>query len=95
MTELVNESVNLSYSLVGGKVKLKEPSTGRKDRFTAVAYANYVASLFDVDLLKETKGKSDYTSLLQNRQATTNGSQSGFCKQGSPFAMRGNPFRRR
>ena len=51
----VNESINLSMSLVGGNIKLSEPEGGRKDRYSSVSYLNYFASLLDNDLLKETE----------------------------------------
>jgi len=96
MTELVNESVNLSFSMVSGRVRLQEASTARKDRFTSVAYANYVASLFDVDLLKETKGSGDYNSLLNKRNQHTQEEKCGFSRRVNPFGNRTtNPFRRR
>jgi hypothetical protein len=49
---LVNESINLSMTYVGGNIKLSEPSGSRKDRYTSVSYGNYYASLLDRELLK-------------------------------------------
>jgi len=49
----INECISLSMVLSGGNIKLVEPSGARKDRYTAVSYANYFASLLDQELLKD------------------------------------------
>ena len=43
-TALVNEVVNLDYEILNGKIKVKESRNGRKDRYSCVSYANYIAS---------------------------------------------------
>ena len=52
-TEFVNETVNLEYKIQNGKVKLEEPRSGRKDRYTSISYGSYFASLLEQELLKE------------------------------------------
>ena len=41
-TLLVGELVNLDYDVLNGKIKIKEKNTARKDRYSSVAYANYL-----------------------------------------------------
>ena len=50
---MINECINLSMRLLSGNIKLEESSGSRKDRYTVVGYANYFASLFDKDLVRE------------------------------------------
>jgi hypothetical protein len=57
-TALVNEMVNLDYELTNGKIKVKEVAGMRKDRYTAVSYANYIASEIERDMRQF---QSDYT----------------------------------
>lgn len=54
-TLLVSEMVNLEADINHdtGLIKLKEPKTGRKDRWSAVSYGNYFASMLEKDLLKD------------------------------------------
>lgn len=40
----VNELVNLDYEMVGGKVRVKERAGARKDRYSSISYANYIAN---------------------------------------------------
>jgi hypothetical protein len=59
----VQECLNLEYKPLNSLVRLDEGS-GRKDRFSSVAYANFLASLFDKDLLKENDDNDDDWSIL-------------------------------
>jgi len=52
-SEMVNETINLEYSMVSGNVKLETVGTARKDRYTSCSYGGYFISLLDQDLLKE------------------------------------------
>lgn len=52
-TALINEMINLSDEGKEGVVRLKEPSGGRKDRFTSVVYGNYFANILEKNLLKD------------------------------------------
>ena len=54
----VQECLNLEFKPLNSLVRLDEGS-GRKDRFSSVAYANFLASLFDKDLLKENDDNGD------------------------------------
>lgn len=62
--ELINEMVSLSMELVNGNIKLKEPSGGRKDRYTSVSYMNYIASYLDNNILKE-RSSNNVNSILE------------------------------
>jgi hypothetical protein len=55
-TLLISEMVNLEADINHdtGLIKLKEPRTGRKDRWSAVSYGNFFASMLEKDLLKDT-----------------------------------------
>lgn len=59
---LINETINLEYSISNGHIKLDTVGTARKDRYTSCSYGSYFASLLDVDLLKH--GDSDYDFLF-------------------------------
>lgn len=41
---LINEAINLSYAVVNGNIRVSERGSARKDRYTAVSYANYIAA---------------------------------------------------
>lgn len=58
-TSLINEMINLEYSLVNGHVKLTEKGTARKDRYSSLAYSCYLASLLEKDELKKKKMGND------------------------------------
>ncbi len=53
ITEMVNLEADINHDT--GLVKLKEPKTGRKDRWSSVSYGNYFASLLEKDLLRDKK----------------------------------------
>lgn len=47
---LVNETINLEYEMAGTNIRVYEVSGMRKDRYSSVAYANYIASELERDL---------------------------------------------
>jgi len=49
---MVNETINLSFSVVSGNIKLEEQSGEMKDRYTSCSYGNYFISLLEQKLLK-------------------------------------------
>jgi hypothetical protein len=49
-TALINEMVNLDYEMTNGKIKVKETSGMRKDRYSSVSYANYICSEIERDM---------------------------------------------
>jgi len=51
-TSLANELVNLEHEIVGGFIKIREKSGKRKDRYSSLAYANYLAKILEQDLLQ-------------------------------------------
>jgi hypothetical protein len=51
-TALVNEMVNLEYEVRNGFVKVKERGRNRKDRYSSLAYANYLARYLESKNLK-------------------------------------------
>lgn len=46
-TYMINEFVNLSNEGKDGVIKLKEPSSGRKDRFTSILYGDHFAKYLE------------------------------------------------
>lgn len=53
-TAMVNELINLEYVINSGYVKVTEKRSARKDRYSSLAYANYLASML---IEEETKKK--------------------------------------
>jgi len=56
---MINETINLEYSMSGGNIKLDTIGTARKDRYTSCSYGNFYISLLEIDLLKQGQD-SDY-----------------------------------
>ena len=52
-TALANELIGLQMSIQGGFIKLKEKSTARKDRYSALAYINQLATNLEKDLVED------------------------------------------
>jgi hypothetical protein len=50
---LINETINLSYEVVNGKVKVHEQGNMRKDRYTSVSYANMFANIKERELVED------------------------------------------
>lgn len=61
-TALVNELINLEYSLYGGFVRIREKGSARKDRYSSLAYSNYLAKQLEKDL-KIVKNNDMFLSL--------------------------------
>lgn len=53
ITAFVNETVNLDYEVINGKIRVKEQNGKRKDRYSSVSYANYIASVIERERLKK------------------------------------------
>lgn len=47
ITSMVNEIINLEYEAVGGNIKISEKGGNRKDRYSSIAYANYLAKIIE------------------------------------------------
>ena len=60
---LVHECIGLNMTLIAGNIKLVESPGGRKDRFTALSYGNYFASILEKDFLREEDKSDDYDYL--------------------------------
>jgi hypothetical protein len=59
-TALTNELVNLIYRVQSGYVKIEEVGTTTKDRYSSVAYGNYVATLLEQDILRANLSNNEY-----------------------------------
>jgi hypothetical protein len=67
ITLLINEMINLEGERTENNlIKLKEPRSKRKDRYSSVSYGNYVASLLERDLLKQGSGVDDFNFFIYN-----------------------------
>ena len=55
-TALINELVNLEHEIIGGHVVVKEKSGKRKDRYSSLAFANYLAKTLEAENLSSTGG---------------------------------------
>lgn len=51
VAEMINETVNLEYTILGGNIRVQENKNSRKDRYTSCSYANWFATQLDKDLL--------------------------------------------
>jgi hypothetical protein len=54
-TALVNELINLEFTLLNQNVRIKEKGNARKDRYSSLAYANYLANLIEEEENKKRK----------------------------------------
>lgn len=59
-TLAINEIVNLEYEVVGNKIKISEKGSNRKDRYSALAYGNYIASELERETIKKKNMQSSY-----------------------------------
>lgn len=55
ISAFVNEIINLDYELMNGRVRVKEKSSNRKDRYSSISYANYIAN----ELEREMRNKEE------------------------------------
>lgn len=65
-TLMINECIALDMSVISGNIKLQEPSGGRKDRFSMLAYLNFVCSLEDPLLLKEESEEDEWEQVFNS-----------------------------
>ena len=45
--------VNLEYELKNNKIRVQEPKTGRKDRYSSIAYGNYFINTLEKEMMKQ------------------------------------------
>ena len=63
---LINEMINLErVSNDGELIKLKEPSTKRKDRYSSLGYAVYISKQLELKLKPKNNNKVDISSLFR------------------------------
>ncbi|MGG0308437.1 terminase large subunit [Priestia megaterium] len=66
-TLLINEMINLEGERTdSGLIRLKEPKSKRKDRYSSATYGNYVANLLERSLYKEDASADDYLFFMYN-----------------------------
>ena len=59
-TALVNELVNLEYTVRSGYIKIYEVGTTTEDRYSSIAYCNYYANELEKDLKEENQDNFEY-----------------------------------
>lgn len=59
-TAFVNEIINLEYEMNGNNIKVYEVSGMRKDRYSSVSYANYIASELERELRRHSGNEFKY-----------------------------------
>ena len=59
-TALVNELVNLEYTVRSGLIKIYEVGTTTKDRYSSLAYCNYYANELEKEIKQESGDSLDY-----------------------------------
>lgn len=59
-TALVNELVNLEYTVRSGMIKIYEVGTTTKDRYSSIAYCNYYANELEKELKEKDSGLMDF-----------------------------------
>ena len=57
-TLLINEMINLEWSLNGGYIKVFEKGSSRKDRYSSCSYANYLADIIEKEEMKKRKSNN-------------------------------------
>jgi len=61
----IAETVNLSWDMQKGNQNIKlEEGSGRKDRYTSVSMANYLASILDKNILHEEDDGDDWETIM-------------------------------
>lgn len=66
-TLLVNEMINLEGEITDNNlVKLKEPRSKRKDRYSSVSYGNYIASQLEREFMRSENKMDDYHFFIYN-----------------------------
>lgn len=63
-TLMINEMINLEHEIVNNKVKLKERSGMRKDRYSSLAYNYYVAQELAIKLKPKKQNTTNLADLL-------------------------------
>ncbi|HFI0463179.1 TPA: terminase family protein [Streptococcus suis] len=61
---LVTELVSLRYEMNNGNIKIVEVGSATKDRYSALAYVNYIAQQLETDALNEDKQNDGYSSFV-------------------------------
>lgn len=65
-TAMMNELINLEFEIRQAKVRLQEKSTKRKDRYSSIAYTNFLADMIEQEELKKKLNEYDDFVYLWN-----------------------------
>lgn len=58
-TALVNELINLEFTTTNNNIRVHEKGNARKDRYSSLAYVNYLAGLIEEEELKKLSSDND------------------------------------
>ena len=71
-SEMINETINLEYSIVSGNIKIEAINNARKDRYTSCSYGGYFISLLEIDLLKDSNSsETDLSNFVTHAQTVS------------------------
>lgn len=59
----INEMINLEYSTDGGAIKIDKKSGTKKDRYSSLAYANFLADILEKEFFKGNKDDDQFLFL--------------------------------
>ena len=68
---LINEAINLDHELVNNKVRLKERSGTRKDRYSSMLYNNAVVQILNTQLKPQQSNAKQILDLMYMRKGKT------------------------
>jgi hypothetical protein len=63
-TLLVNELVNLEHQIVGGYIKITEKAGKRKDRYSSLGFANYLAKILEGENLVDRSHNTNFSDYM-------------------------------
>ena len=68
---LVNEAINLDHEIANNKVRLKERSGMRKDRYSSMLYNNAIVQILNTQLKPQTSNRKQILDLMYMRKGKT------------------------
>jgi len=63
-TLMVNETINLEYTINNNKVRIQEVGKARKDRYVALGYGNWFISMLESELLRKEQDVDDWEVMI-------------------------------
>lgn len=63
-TLMINETINLEYTISSGRIRVHEVGKMRKDRYTSISYANWFINSLESDLLRKGQDNDDWEVIV-------------------------------